>query len=141
MFLWTLSKYLFNTDRLGVLTTSLESLLQDLTIPSVKKCFLTSCLTLPWCSFELSLQLDHKVKRKIPPSSLPLLRKLYRAKRSCVSFLFSKLEKHRALNHSLWDISSSPLVVCYRPLLTGLLYCIWYTSGCSLRYMFLLFCQ
>ena len=46
-----LSKCLLNTDSPGAPTTSLGSLCQCLTTLTVKKCFLTPSLNLPWCSF------------------------------------------------------------------------------------------
>ena len=103
-----LSKCLLNADRVGASTTSLGSLSQCLTTPSVKKCFLLSSLNLPWCSFESFarvLPLDPREKSSAPPSPRPLLRKLQRAVRLPLGLLLSK---PRVLSRSSQDMPSSP---------------------------------
>ena len=71
MSLSTTSKHLLNTSRDGDSTTSLGSLFQCLTTLSVKKCFLTSNLNLPWRNlrpFPLVLSPVTSEKRPTPPS-------------------------------------------------------------------------
>lgn len=50
------------------------------------------------------------------PCPSPLLRKLHRAMRVTLSFLFSRLDKPRALSWSSQDILPAPHHLCYPPL-------------------------
>ena len=104
---WTL----LAADRPGASTTSLGSLFQCLTTLSVKKCFLMSSVNLLWHSFEpfpCGLSLDTRKKNSAPPSPRPLLRMLWRAMRSPLSLLFSRLNNPKVLSCSSQDFPSSP---------------------------------
>lgn len=74
MLLQGFSKCLLNTERFLTPTTSLWSLLLELTTPLVKKDFLMSSLDLSWCSFEpfsCVRSLGTREKRSTLPSPLP----------------------------------------------------------------------
>ncbi|KAK4829053.1 hypothetical protein QYF61_001858 [Mycteria americana] len=117
----------------GDSTTSLGSLLQCLTTPSVNKFCLISNLNLPWCNFRpfpLVLSLVTWEKRLTPTSLQPPFRELYRAIRSLLGLLFSRLN-----NPSSLSCSSSSF--CSRPF-TSFVALLWTHSSTSMSSMSLL---
>lgn len=97
------------TDRLGLSTVPLKSLLQCLTALSVRKCFVMTIWCFSGCSFEPFPYAPYPwIPERRDPSPLPLLGKLYRAMRSLLSLHFSEVEKPRVLSHSPQGIPSSP---------------------------------
>lgn len=103
MLLRALPECLLNIDRLGALTTTLESLFQYLNTLSAKKCFLNSSLNLPWDSF---LSLDARMKDSTFLSSSP-------PQEAAESYEISPhppFLQTRQLSWSSWDMHSSTFI-------------------------------
>lgn len=72
-----------------------------------------------WCStelFPLVLSLGTRDSSSALPCPSPLLRKLHRAMRLCLSFLFSRLDQPRALSCSHKSFLPAPHQLCCPPL-------------------------